>query len=554
NGKRVRLKDISDILMDTGLGIRNYSVMEQGKIDLIVSNKPQDRRKLIEEAAGITKYKTKRRAAELKLDETQANLLRIDDTLAEVTRNLNSLKRQAAKARRHKELIDALSGAKRTLYAGKILLAKIELEASEKGVVEAENFESETSAKLGRDEASLAETRTRFNERSGEASTLREDMARLGSEAERLRAFLAQSESNLTDLIQRAESARGQMAQIDAEAEEHQTVFQEKQQALADAQSQRDARRAEADEAERRRQEQGDAVRSLERELSDNREALMKTIARISESRNQVHQLEIAVEKCDFYLGKLIDTARKVSVDRDGAVQRMTEWQQSVANAQQALSDAKASAARALEARDALAARRTEILDILKSTRDSISQTTYRIDSLRTLLTSLESQDEEVRAAILELIPHARAAAESISAADGYEFALDSILRDITQAVVVQDAATALEAIRRLNERGAGRGAFLTLDFAPENTAPEQGGDIARAIVGTGPVADAVRATVPEAWVVSDLATAVAEARRRPHATFVTRDGEIVRGPMIFGGKQEGTKGIFSIKRQLHDL
>src|SRR6201981_3990013 len=109
NGKRVRLKDISDILMDTGLGIRNYSVMEQGKIDLILSNKPQDRRKLIEEAAGITKYKTKRRAAQLKLEETQQNLLRIDDTLAEVTRNLNSLKRQAGKARRHKEVSEQLS-------------------------------------------------------------------------------------------------------------------------------------------------------------------------------------------------------------------------------------------------------------------------------------------------------------------------------------------------------------------------------------------------------------------------------------------------------------
>ncbi len=554
NGKRVRLKDISDILMDTGLGIRNYSVMEQGKIDLIVSNKPQDRRKLIEEAAGITRYKTKRRAAELKLDETQANLLRIDDTLAEVTRNLNSLKRQAAKARRHKELIDALSSAKRTLYSGKVLLAKAELEASEQGVVAAENLESEASAKLGRDEASLAETRTRFNQRSTEASTLREEMARLGSEAERLRAFLAQSESNLTDLMQRAENARGQMTQIDADTEEHQNVFQEKQEALAQAQSDRDKRRAAADESEQRRQAHGDAVRRLERELSDNRESLMKTIARISESRNQVHQLEIAVEKCDFYLGKLIDTARKVTGDRDGAMLRMTEWQESVESAQQALDAARAAAARVLETRNTLSTRREEILNVLKSTRDSISQTTYKIDSLRTLLTSLESQEEEVRAAILELVPHARAAADAISAADGYEFVLDSILRDLTQAVVVPDSATALEAIRRLNERGAGRGAFLTMDFAPESGAVAQQGDIARAIVGTGPVADAVRATVPEAWVVDDLATAVAEARRRPNATFVTREGEIVRGPLIFGGKQEGTKGIFSIKRQLHDL
>ena len=134
NGRRVRMKDISDILMDTGLGIRNYSVMEQGKIDLILSNKPQDRRRLIEEAAGITKYKTKRRAAELKLEETQQNLLRIDDTLSEVTRNLNSLKRQAGKARRHKDLADQLSTAKRGLYRGRIVVAQIEEEAANVGL------------------------------------------------------------------------------------------------------------------------------------------------------------------------------------------------------------------------------------------------------------------------------------------------------------------------------------------------------------------------------------------------------------------------------------
>ncbi|MFZ2489953.1 MAG: AAA family ATPase, partial [Thermoanaerobaculia bacterium] len=158
NGKRVRMKDISDILMDTGLGIRNYSVMEQGKIDLILSNKPQDRRRLIEEAAGITKYKTKRRAAELKLEETQQNLLRIDDTLGEVTRNLNSLKRQAGKARRHKELFDQLSSAKRSLYKARILAAQVEEEAASLALADAQAGESELAAQLAAGEAELAET------------------------------------------------------------------------------------------------------------------------------------------------------------------------------------------------------------------------------------------------------------------------------------------------------------------------------------------------------------------------------------------------------------
>ncbi|HXO21088.1 MAG TPA: AAA family ATPase, partial [Thermoanaerobaculia bacterium] len=95
NGKVVRLKEIRDLLMDTGLGIRAYSVIEQGKIGMILSGKPQERRRLIEEAAGITRYKQRKGIAELKLQEAMANLLRLDDIVAEVERALRSLKRQA---------------------------------------------------------------------------------------------------------------------------------------------------------------------------------------------------------------------------------------------------------------------------------------------------------------------------------------------------------------------------------------------------------------------------------------------------------------------------
>src|SRR5947208_9335020 len=179
NGKRVRLKDISDILMDTGLGIRNYSVMEQGKIDLILSNKPQDRRKLIEEAAGITKYRTKRRAAELKLEETQQNLLRIDDTLSEVTRNLNSLKRQAGKARKHRELSEQLSTAKRALYKGRIVLAQAEQSSAEAAVTEAQTREADLQKELAEHDFALTETRSMHNARASRASNVREEIAGL---------------------------------------------------------------------------------------------------------------------------------------------------------------------------------------------------------------------------------------------------------------------------------------------------------------------------------------------------------------------------------------
>ena len=228
NGKRVRLKDISDILMDTGLGIRNYSVMEQGKIDLILSNKPQDRRRLIEEAAGITKYKTKRRAAEMKLEETQQNLLRIDDTLAEVTRNLNSLKRQAGKARRHKELSEQLSTAKRALYKGRIVSAQAEQSAADEGVAASQATESELAAQLATDEAELAENRTSLTGKSSRASHVREEVASLSGDVERLRSFMEQSETNLGDLVQRSENAQTQIAQLESEGAEQQALLDER--------------------------------------------------------------------------------------------------------------------------------------------------------------------------------------------------------------------------------------------------------------------------------------------------------------------------------------
>ncbi|HYM60704.1 MAG TPA: chromosome segregation protein SMC, partial [Thermoanaerobaculia bacterium] len=554
NGKRVRMKDISDILMDTGLGIRNYSVMEQGKIDLILSNKPQDRRRLIEEAAGITKYKTKRRAAELKLDETQANLLRIDDTLAEVTRNLGSLKRQASKARRHKELSEQLSTAKRSLYAGRVVVARAEEEAAGAAVIASQNIESELAAQLGTEEAALAETRVLHAARATSASAVREEMAGLSADVERLRSFLQQSETNLGDLVQRIENATTQTATLEAEGAEQQALLDEKSQALDAARSERNRLREVADQFERERQERSDEVRRHEKALADAREMLMRTIAKISEARNQVHQIEIAVEKCEFYLTKLGETARKAAESRDNALQTMADRELSVRDAEANLQHAQQAAREAIQHRDELTSHRDERRALLASARDTISQTTYKIDSQRALLASLEAQDENVRRVILELIPSAVAAAEAVRAAEGYEAALDTLLREISKAVVVENANTAAEAIARLHERGAGRGAFITLDYQ-HGAAEERHGDAADAIRGEGAVADAIRAAVPEAYVVDDLQQAIEQAQGRPRATFVTRSGDIVRGPLMFGGKTAGaTPGLFSIKRELADL
>src|SRR2546430_6235575 len=119
DGQLCRLKDIHDLLMDTGLGAKAYAIIEQGKIGMILSSRPTDRRQLIEEAAGVTKYKARRRSAELKLEAARQNLLRVDDIVFEVDKQRGALKRQAAKARRHQKLRDELRRWEKVLFARK---------------------------------------------------------------------------------------------------------------------------------------------------------------------------------------------------------------------------------------------------------------------------------------------------------------------------------------------------------------------------------------------------------------------------------------------------
>src|SRR3989475_237877 len=121
NGKVCRLRDIHELFMDTGLGSKAYSIIEQGKIGLILSSKPADRRALIEEAAGITKYKARRRQTALKLEAAQQNLLRVNDIVHEVEKQLESLKRQAGKARRYRVLRDEMIAVQRVLFGRRFL-------------------------------------------------------------------------------------------------------------------------------------------------------------------------------------------------------------------------------------------------------------------------------------------------------------------------------------------------------------------------------------------------------------------------------------------------
>ena len=148
DGEVCRLRDVHELLMDTGLGAKAYAIIEQGKIGMILSSRPADRRQLIEEAAGITKYKSRRRAAELKLEAAQQNLTRIDDIVFEVEKQRGALKRQAAKARRYKRLREELRRWEKVLFARRYRELAQTIELAQARLADAREREAAAAARV----------------------------------------------------------------------------------------------------------------------------------------------------------------------------------------------------------------------------------------------------------------------------------------------------------------------------------------------------------------------------------------------------------------------
>src|SRR5450631_301320 len=191
DGKSARLRDIQDLFMGTGLGPESYAIIEQGRIGQILSNKPADRRAIIEEAAGIGKYKTRKRLAESKLESAKQNLARVFDILEEVSRQANSLKRQASKAKRYEELRTDMLGHLRRAVAGRFQILESEAAklALDLNLAQA-NFQN-LSAEVQSKELEYTRTQESCYQVDAALTESRARVAELNLEAERTRSRLA---------------------------------------------------------------------------------------------------------------------------------------------------------------------------------------------------------------------------------------------------------------------------------------------------------------------------------------------------------------------------
>ena len=278
--------------MGTGLGPESYALIEQGRIGQILSSRPTDRRAILEEAAGITKFKTKKRLAEARLEDAKLNLSRINDIFDEVTRQMNSLKRQASKAERYARLRDEMRAKLRLVLASKF--AAIEQESAEldsqlNSLAEEMQHRTEAVQQL---EAEHADRTQRGYTIESELRENRERISQIALEIDRAHARRRHNEERCAELLVRAASSEAELAQarhrltaLESERESNRQILESAAADLAAAQSdlvlcQQDAAAATASLAE------------IERQQEESRVTIFDTVSSASRLRNQLAQAE----------------------------------------------------------------------------------------------------------------------------------------------------------------------------------------------------------------------------------------------------------------------
>jgi chromosome segregation protein len=563
NKTQVRLKDITDLFLGTGAGTKAYSIIEQGKIGLIVSAKPEDRRLLIEEAAGITKYKSRKRQAEKKMEMTQQNLLRVGDIVAEIERNLGSLKRQAAKAERYIAYRGELEDLQLYEASHKYLEAVgwIKLETSL--VEEATLLHDQAKTELVAREADLETVRLHAREKEEALEQAHNASFAAENEVRAEQAAIERAKEKVGTLEARARQAEGEAHEI------HEQMTK-----LA---HERDAVKTSVDLLEEEEAGQAETVAAQDAELqrlSGQFEAAQKEALGL---RDAIAKIQTAIASAEAKMAgegrrraEMLTRAEKLAAEHDELTELLAEHQARVTQLGTTLEDLRLGKTTSAEERarieELLAELRREMSTSDRTLDESKSTLTKKRSRLHALV-EMHARHEGVGAGVKALLKLEDPTvlglvADRVEAPHELVAALAGLLGNRFQDVVVSDMARGAELLGALRDEKKGRATIV--DRMPSYVAgahaplPDDADVVARLVdqLRFLPEDEAlVRSLVGDALVVRDTAAA-ARVKPRWASAIVTLDGTVLRadGSVSGGTGEEVAAGMLESKLEAREL
>ncbi|HTU40370.1 MAG TPA: chromosome segregation protein SMC [Candidatus Aquilonibacter sp.] len=574
NGKLCRLRDIQELFMGTGLGPETYALIEQGRIGQILSSRPTDRRAILEEAAGITKFKTKKRLAEARLEDAKLNLSRINDIFDEVTRQMNSLKRQAAKAERYAKLRDEMRAQLRLVLASKFAAIErenAELDAQLSALAEEMQQRSEAVQQL---EFEHAEGTQRGYDIEAEVRENRERQSQLAMEIDRGQARRRYNDERCVELSSRSASAEAELNQarqrlvsLEAERNSNREVLESAAADFAAAQQELAASQQEATAAAL-------ALSELERQQEEWRVAMFDTMSTTSRLRNQLAQAEERLASSDREAGRLqseIDNANaqveafsgqrgQLALEFETVAQRVAGITEEIGQLRRLIESKRQDETKAKGHLDLLRAEFATALGKKGSLEAVIAEHGYSTESVRRLFQSNVMQSGFAPVGVL---------ADFLEVDPRFERVVEDFLRDELNYVVVKSWDAADEGLRLLRSDVDGRATFLVhpedaqakfsfvLDEAA-HTAPPAASilplkNTIRVLDGFGKSLEVILPKLRDGYIVPGSDVARGLALENPDAFFLSHAGECFHNVTVTGGKQRA-EGPLSMKRELREV
>jgi chromosome segregation protein len=549
--------------MDTGLGAKAYSIIEQGKIGMILSSRPADRRQLIEEAAGITKYKSRRRAAELKLEAAQQNLTRIDDIVFEVEKQRGTLKRQAAKARRYKKLREELRRWEKVLFARRYRELSAAIGEVRGRLDAARERETAAAARVAECENDLARVRLDLTAAEERSAGLRED-----AHARELQVSVRQQQLDFNRQQQQALELRStaigdEIQELEARREPARLALEARRVAATEAETARDGAAAQLASVNAEHTEAHSAVEALDGDVEAVR-------TQVYAGSNAIVSIKHAVQHAASQADRVAELLSKLEVERREVTREAAATETERARVEAELNGTRDAIARVAVSRverelevsalrSALDAGQRDV----RSREQEIAALEARLSSLEELASSRAEFGDAARMVLREAdgrVGQRGAVADCLEVDPAYERAVEASLGELLQYVVVDRHEQAAEGLSLVRGADAGRCGFVVLDtvdpvdIASEPLRAEGVVPVSDVVRVTGPHADAVRRLLRGAYVADGFARAVAFAGQHDVAV-ATPEGDLVRGRhLVTGGARVESRGILATRREIRDL
>ncbi len=555
-----RLMDIAELFMDTGVGTKAYSIIEQGKIGMILLSRPEDRRFLIEEAAGVTKFKARKQVALKKIDLTRQNLVRVGDIIAEIRRQLNSLQRQAKKAERFREYREELKEIDLLFAAhehAEMLAHRRELGSL---LAELRRDAAVAAGRLEEAELALEGQRIELLEAEKEVTSSQERMYILRSDSQTAANRLEYQKRELANLEEAGRRRAEELVSLErqkAEAEEE----------LARLDLNKDAFVTDAAEADRTLAEQQEVLELLLRDeaeslrrIDEGRRELFTVLSRISQFNNQQTGMLRRVEGIAERLERSGTESSQLQTRLAELADRTAELERQLAELAERHQQTGEEQTVCRSRREALIARRDETDGTIRRLREEASARGSRLKSLQDLEARFAGYGQGVRTALQaeELNGRFRGLlADFIQTGEEYETALEAVLAERLQYLLCERREDAVDAIGILTRTAGGRCTFVL---------PSTAAVTGEAVPGFTPILDVVRIgdevrervapLLAGIYLADGLGPALDAARRFPAAGFVTRTGETVwGGGVVSGGRAEGEQhGLIHTRREIREL